>query len=113
MRAFAHFGGVPKRITFDNTTLAVAKVGKGRERKFTHEFSRLVSHHLFETHFCRVRMANEKGNVEPVQRTGEKAELCGAAGASAPIKGDAKRSQETRRVRPPQLSGARAARAQL
>jgi len=64
IRAFAHLGGVPRRITFDNTTLAVAKVGKGRERTFTHEFSRLVSHHLFETHFCRVRKANEKGHVE-------------------------------------------------
>ena len=64
IRAFAHLGGVPRRITFDNTTLAVAQIKQGRERKFTHEFSRLVSHHLFETHFCRVRKANEKGHVE-------------------------------------------------
>jgi transposase len=64
LRAFEFFGGVPRRITYDNSVIAVAKVGKGRERQHTREFSRLLSHFLFSDHFCRVRRANEKGHVE-------------------------------------------------
>src|SRR4051812_2770465 len=63
-RAFAFFGGVPRRISYDNLKIAVAKVLGGRERKLTAEFLRLKSHHLFESHFCRVRRPNEKGHVE-------------------------------------------------
>ena len=63
-RAFAFFGGVPRRISYDNLKIAVAKVTGGRGRKLTHEFLRLKSHHLFESHFCRVRRPNEKGHVE-------------------------------------------------
>ena len=32
--------------------------------QLTKEFLRLQSHFLFESHFCRVRRANEKGHVE-------------------------------------------------
>ncbi len=64
VRAFAFFGGVPRRISYDNTKLAVAKIIGGRGRQITRGFQRLVSHYLFETHFCRVRRANEKGHVE-------------------------------------------------
>src|SRR3954468_17123827 len=63
-RAFAFFGGVPRRISYDNLKIAVAKVLGGRDRKLTTEFQRLKSHHLFESHFCRVRRPNEKGHVE-------------------------------------------------
>lgn len=63
-RAFAFFGGVPRRISYDNLKIAVAKVLGGRDRKLTTEFLRLKSHHLFESHFCRVRRPNEKGHVE-------------------------------------------------
>src|SRR3954468_2533794 len=63
-RAFASFGGVPRRISYDNLKIAVAKVLGGRDRKLTTEFQRLKSHHLFESHFCRVRRPNEKGHVE-------------------------------------------------
>ena len=63
-RAFAFFGGVPRRISYDNLKIAVAKVLGGRDRKLTAEFLRLKSHHLFESHFCRVRRPNEKGHVE-------------------------------------------------
>lgn len=62
--AFSYFGGVPHRITYDNTKIAVIAVGRGRERTLTREFLRLKSHHLFEHHFCRVRRPNEKGHVE-------------------------------------------------
>jgi transposase len=64
VRAFAFFGGVPRRISYDNSKIAVAKVVGGRERKVTDAFLRLSSHHLFEAHFCLVRRPNEKGHVE-------------------------------------------------
>ncbi len=63
-RAFAFFGGVPKRISYDNTKVAVARHCGPRERELTHSFLRLKSHHLFSSHFCLVRRANEKGHVE-------------------------------------------------
>jgi transposase len=63
-RAFEFFGGVPRRITYDNSAIAVIEVLKGRERKLTREFLRLQSHYLFQEHFCLVRRANEKGHVE-------------------------------------------------
>jgi transposase len=64
VRAFAFFGGVPRRISYDNLKIAVAKVTGGRGRTLTEAFTRLKSHHLFESHFCRVRRPNEKGHVE-------------------------------------------------
>jgi transposase len=63
-RAFEFFGGVPKRISYDNSAIAVSEVLQGRERKLTREFLRLQSHYLFQEHFCLVRRANEKGHVE-------------------------------------------------
>ena len=63
-RAFEFFGGVPRRISYDNSAIAVIEVLKGRERKLTKEFLRLQSHYLFQEHFCLVRRPNEKGHVE-------------------------------------------------
>ena len=62
--AFEYFGGVPPRISYDNSAIAVIEVLSGRERKLTREFLRLESHYLFQHHFCLVRRANEKGHVE-------------------------------------------------
>jgi transposase len=64
VRAFAFFGAVPRRISYDNSKIAVAKITGSRERKVTGEFLRLKSHHLFADHFCLVRRPNEKGHVE-------------------------------------------------
>jgi transposase len=63
-RAFEFFRGVPKRITYDNTKIAVSKVIQKRGGAFTREFLRMESHYLFEHHFCLVRRANEKGHIE-------------------------------------------------
>lgn len=63
-RAFAFFGGVPKRISYDNAKVAVAKIVGNRKREVTREFSRLMSHYLFASHFCLVRRPQEKGHVE-------------------------------------------------
>jgi transposase len=63
-RAFAHLGGVPTRIRYDNSRIAVATIVGQRGRTPTREFLRLQSHFLFGHHFCRVRRPNEKGHVE-------------------------------------------------
>jgi transposase len=63
-RAFEFFGGVPWRISYDNSRVAVAKILGSRDRKLTREFLRLQSHYLFAEHFCLVRRPNEKGHVE-------------------------------------------------
>jgi transposase len=64
VRAFAFFGGVPRRISYDNTRIAVARIIHRRGGTLTDAFERLKSHYLFNSHFCLVRRANEKGHVE-------------------------------------------------
>jgi transposase len=68
VRAFAFFGGVPRRITYDNSRIAIAKIIGPRARELTQGFLQLVSHYLFHYHFCLVRRANEKGVVEGLVR---------------------------------------------
>jgi transposase len=66
VRAFEYLGGVPERQTYDNTTLAVASVGKGKDRKLTKKFKELKGYYAFKTNFCTpgVEGAHEKGGVE-------------------------------------------------
>jgi len=64
VRAFEFFGGVPNRISYDNSKIAVAKIVARRGEKRTHEFLRLQSHYLYSHHFCLVRRPNEKGHTE-------------------------------------------------
>ena len=64
VRAFAFFGGVPTRISYDNSRIAIKKLVGPRKRELTDGFLRLQSHYLFDEHFCLVRRANEKGHVE-------------------------------------------------
>jgi transposase len=63
-RAFEFFAGVPKRISYDNSKVAVSRIIGRRERGLTRAFLRLQSHFLFASHFCLVRRPNEKGHVE-------------------------------------------------
>ncbi len=65
-RAFEFFGGVPNRISYDNSKVMVTKIIGPHERKLTDGFLKLQSHYLFREHFCRVARANEKGVVEGV-----------------------------------------------
>ena len=62
--AFAHFGGVPNRISYDNPATLVAKRLGVHKRELNQRFKQLVSHYLFDVHFCTVRRGNEKGVVE-------------------------------------------------
>ncbi|HEY5211920.1 MAG TPA: IS21 family transposase [Acidobacteriaceae bacterium] len=64
VRAFAYFGGVPTRILYDNTKIAVAKILGGTERQRTRAFSELASHYLFDAKFGRPAKGNDKGKVE-------------------------------------------------
>jgi hypothetical protein len=65
-RACAFFGGVPSRISYDNSKLTVTRFTGPNERRFNQEFLRLQSHFAFAAHFCNVRQAHEKGHVEGV-----------------------------------------------
>jgi len=64
VRAFDFFGGVPRRITYDNSRVMVARIIGPRMRELTRGFLQLESHYLFDHHFCRVERPNEKGIVE-------------------------------------------------
>jgi transposase len=66
VRAFEFFGGAPWRVSYDNTRVCVAQILGPRRRTLTEGFQQLLSHYLFEPHFCLVRRANEKGVVEGV-----------------------------------------------
>ncbi|MDA1014154.1 MAG: IS21 family transposase [Planctomycetota bacterium] len=73
VRALSFFGGVPKRLAYDNLKTAVIRVGRGRERDLNQKFVELRSWYLFDTRFCNVSSGHEKGHVENlvkrVQRT--------------------------------------------
>jgi transposase len=62
--AFAHFGGIPQRLTYDNLKTAVKKVLLGAEREEQENFVALRSHYLFESHYCTPGAGHEKGRVE-------------------------------------------------
>jgi transposase len=62
--AFAFFGGVPRSILYDNTTIAVAKICGDGTRERTRAFTELVSHYLFQDRFARPARGNDKGKVE-------------------------------------------------
>jgi hypothetical protein len=65
-RAFESFGGVPVRISYDNSKVLVTKIVGARDRTLTDVFLKLQSHYLFREHFCRVGRPNEKGVVEGI-----------------------------------------------
>lgn len=60
------FGGVVRRVRYDNLSPAVAKVLRGRDRDETERFIALRSHYGFDSFFCLpgVGGAHEKGGVE-------------------------------------------------
>ena len=64
VKAFAHFGGVPHRISYDNLKTAVLHILSGRNRQEQQAFILFRSHYLFESHFCTPGAAHEKGGVE-------------------------------------------------
>ena len=63
VRAFAHFGVVPRRCIYDNLKPAVTKV-LFPKRQLAPRFEALVSHYLFEPCFARPGEGHDKGGVE-------------------------------------------------
>lgn len=63
VRAFEHFGGVPRRLVYDNLKAAVKK-RVGTEVHLTARFSALASHYVFEPCFARPGEGHDKGGVE-------------------------------------------------
>lgn len=66
VRAFERFGGVPRRVRYDNLKTAVVKILQGRDRIENERFIALRSHYGFESFFCEpgIDGAHEKGGVE-------------------------------------------------
>ena len=62
--AFHDFGGVPRRLVYDTTTLAVARMRGDGTRQRTRVFSELQLHDLFDDRFGRPGKGNDKGKVE-------------------------------------------------
>jgi transposase len=65
VRAFRHFQGVPRRITYDNLKAAVQPVLAGHTRQEQQAFIVFRRHDLFERHFCTPGEGHEKGGGEP------------------------------------------------
>ena len=75
VRAFEYFGGVPRRIAYDNLKCAVLQVGRGRDRRLNKRFKELRAWYLFETRFCNIAKGNEKGDVENACKRSERTYL--------------------------------------
>lgn len=63
-RAFAYFGGVFRKLRYDNLGAAVKKILRGHRREETARFVAFRSHWRFEAEFCTPAQAHEKGGVE-------------------------------------------------
>jgi transposase len=63
-RAFAYFGGVFRKLRYDNLGAAVKKILRGHRREETARFIAFRSHWRFEAEFCTPAQAHEKGGVE-------------------------------------------------
>lgn len=62
--AFEFFGGVPKRLIFDNAKVAVKEGLGAYVSKETRRYMELQAHYVFTTDYCNPRKGNEKGLVE-------------------------------------------------
>jgi transposase len=62
--AFAYFGGVFRRLRYDNLGSAVKRVLRGSRREETQRFVAFRSHWRYEAEFCTPGEGHEKGGVE-------------------------------------------------
>jgi transposase len=62
--AFAYFGGVFRRLRYDNLGSAVKRVLRGSRREETSRFIAFRSHWRYEAEFCTPGEGHEKGGVE-------------------------------------------------
>jgi transposase len=64
IQAFHFFGGVPRRITYDNLKTAVYRILKGKNRQEQQAYKEFRSYYLCESHYCTPGQAHEKGGIE-------------------------------------------------
>lgn len=64
LAACVHFGGLPRRLVLDNTSLAVREVLKGTERVENRLFEAFRGGLAVAADFCAPRSGHEKGSVE-------------------------------------------------
>ena len=62
--AFHYFGGVFRKLRYDNLASAVKKILRGYEREMTARFIAFRSHWQYEASFCTPGEGHEKGGVE-------------------------------------------------
>ena len=62
--AFQYFGGVFRRLRYDNLSSAVKKILRGYERDLTARFIAFRSHWQYQADFCTPGEGHEKGGVE-------------------------------------------------
>jgi len=62
--AFEFFGGVPRKVIYDNLKQAVKKVLSGTKRDEQEAFLALKAHYVFQAEFCNPGEGHEKGQVE-------------------------------------------------
>ena len=62
--AFAYYGGVFRRLRYDNLGSAVKKILRGHRREETARFVAFRSHWRYESEFCTPGEGHEKGGVE-------------------------------------------------
>lgn len=72
VRAFEFFGGVARRLAYDNLKTAVISIGKGQDRKLQARFKEMMSHYIVESRFCNPAKGNEKGHVENLVKHAQK-----------------------------------------
>jgi hypothetical protein len=62
--AFHYFGGVFRRLRYDNLSSAVKKILRGYQRELTTRFIAFRSHWQYQAEFCTPGEGHEKGGVE-------------------------------------------------
>jgi len=62
--AFGYFGGIFRRLRYDNLKAAVKKILRGYQREETARFIAFRSHWGFAAEFCTPAEAHEKGGIE-------------------------------------------------
>ena len=63
-RAFGYFGGVFRKLRYDNLSAAVKRILRGSRREETARFVAFRSHWRFEAEFCTPAEPHEKGGIE-------------------------------------------------
>ena len=64
MRAFSFYGGIFPTLVFDNLTVAVRQILRGKGRVEQERFTAFRSYYTFDARFCNPAKGQEKGGVE-------------------------------------------------